>query len=235
MKLNSVYCGATINDASPLERLDKLLQHGQAPSSGVFRTPALQRIFDALRPMTKTFSRELLWSALSVVDGQLIGLSDFTYGRRVDPSDIYGNPLEWFCRDPDDLFVEYLRYRELVLAALMRRPDNDLQPEETRNLLDLIHLRYLVRHAPDPVLEFIAEQEIVAEYWPCRENSSASSRSFRGRDAGGLGGVGTHEHTGTRASYVLSPNFYAPPKMESPQLNSIARPIGTLDGYRPDI
>src|SRR5262249_33048321 len=55
IELNGVQLGATINDASPLKRLDRLLQQYQAPSYGVFRFRVLQRILDALGRMTKPF------------------------------------------------------------------------------------------------------------------------------------------------------------------------------------
>ena len=58
MELNNiVYFRPTIDDPSPLERLDRLFQQYQALSYGVFRTPALQRTLDALQSLTQTLAR----------------------------------------------------------------------------------------------------------------------------------------------------------------------------------
>jgi hypothetical protein len=77
------------------------------------------------------------------------------------------------CKDPDGLFAEYLRYGDFLTAAMMQRADNEQPPDDIREMFDLIHLRYLARHAPDAVLEFIAEQQIAgvdfADYWPRHE------------------------------------------------------------------
>jgi glycosyltransferase domain-containing protein len=240
MELNNiVYFNPTIDDDSPLARLDKLYQQYQAPSYGIFRTPALQRIFDALQPMTEILARELLWSSLTVIDGQLIRLPNFSYGRSMGPSTTYErwHPLEWFCKDPDSLFAQYLPYRELVAAAVMQRPDNEQQLGEVRDVLDVIHLRYLARHAPDSVLEFIAEQQMAgvdfAEYWPRHELHLPLY------EAAGIG-MSTPPETlrpvsvrGHARSYLLFPSFYAPRGIESPQMNDIVRLMGILDSYRP--
>jgi glycosyltransferase domain-containing protein len=236
---NTVDLRATIEDLSPLARLGNLFRQYQTTNSGVFRTPALLRIFDALQPMTKVLARDLLWSALTVIEGQSLHLSNFSYGRSMGSSDTYdhSHPLEWLCKDPEGLFAEYVRYRELLAAAVMRRPDNELQPDEVRDLLDLIHLRYLVQHAPDSVLEFITEQQIAgfdfANHWPHRQTyfplydaatigASAKSQALRA----------VHMR-GRERCYLLFPNFYAPRGSESPQLDSVIRLTGILDRYPP--
>ena len=176
MELNNiVYFRPTIDDPSPLERLTKLFQQYQALNYGVFRTRVLQRILDALQPMKQTLARELLWSALTAISGHVIRLPHFSYGRSMGPSAAYDywHPLEWLCKDPDSLFAEYLHYRELTAAAIIKRADNEHQLDEICDMLDLIHLRYLARHMPDSAVEFIAEQQIsgtsFAEYWPRHE------------------------------------------------------------------
>ena len=240
MELNNiVYFRPTIEDPSPLERLDKLFRQYQALVYGVFRTPALQQTLDALQSLTKTLSRELLWSALTVIDGQAIRLPDFSYGRSMGPSATYDywHPLEWFCKDPDSLLAEYLRYRELAAAAVLRRADNEHQLGKIYEMLDLIHLRYLARHAPDSVLEFIAKQQIAgvgfAEYWPRHEihlplYDAAGIRTSDPTEANGPVTV-----RGRERSYVLFPNFYAPRGIDRPQITAIAPLIDILDSYRP--
>jgi glycosyltransferase domain-containing protein len=240
IELNNIVCfRPTIDDRTPLCRLDKLFEQYQAPSYGLFRTPALWRIFDALPTEMKILTRELLWSALTAIDGHLVRLPDFSYGRCMGPSGDYDcwHPLEWFCKNPDGLFTEYLRYRDILTAAMMRRADNDLQPEEIPEMLDLLHLRYLARHAPDDVLEFITEQQIAgvdfAEYWPRHEihlplydaagvASSAEAETF-----------GPLTMRSRERSYILFPRFYAPRGPDPPRLDSVARLLASLDKYRP--
>jgi glycosyltransferase domain-containing protein len=239
MELNNiVYFTSSIQERSPLERLNKLFEIYQAPTYGIFRTPALQRIFDNLRPMTKNLLHELLWSALAAVDGQLIRLSDFSYGRSMAPSGTYEHwhPLEWFCKDPDNLFAEYLRYREIAASAILRRPDNGHNLDDVYELLDLIHLRYLARHAPESAVEFITRQQMAgvdfSEYWPRYEIHLPLY------DAAG---IGSSEQTETLAplnlrgrerSYLLFPQFYAPRGVDRPQIDTIVPLISVLDSYR---
>jgi glycosyltransferase domain-containing protein len=235
---NIVYFRPTIDDRTPLRRLCKLFEQYQAPSYGLFRTPALRRIFDALSPAMKVLTRELLWSALAAIDGHLVRLPDFSYGRCMGPSADYDcwHPLEWFCKNPEGLLAEYLRYRDVLTAAMMRRVDNDQQPEEIPKMLDLLHLRYLARHAPDRVL---ARQQIAgvdfAEYWPRHEIHLPLY------DAAGVTSSAEAETLGPltmrnrERSYILHPSFYAPRGSVSPQLSSIARLIAALDNYHPAI
>jgi hypothetical protein len=82
----------------------------------------------------KTLTRELLWSALAAIDGHLVRMPDFSYGRCMGPSGRYGcrHPLEWFCKDSDGLLTEYLPYCDLLVEAMMQRADNEQQPDEIR-------------------------------------------------------------------------------------------------------
>jgi glycosyltransferase domain-containing protein len=238
MELNNiVYFTPSIQDSSPLERLNKLFEIYQAPTYGIFRTPALQRIFDVLRPMTKNLLHELLWSALAAVDGQLIRLPDFSYGRSMAPSGTYEHwhPLEWFCKDPDSLCAEYLRYREILTAEVIQRSDNEHPFDQVHNVLDLIHLRYLARHAPRSALDFILQQEMAriafAEYWSRDELHLPlyeAAGIVASKDAKTLKPV---EMRGRDRSYLLFPSFYAPRSIDSPQLSSVIHLISTLDGY----
>ncbi len=238
---NIVYFSPSIDEGSPLQRLARLFEQYQAPSYGVFRTTALQRIFDTLQPMTEILPRELLWSALTVIEGHLIRLPDFSYGRSMGPSGAYEHwhPLEWFCKDPDSLFANYLRYRELMAQAVFQRPDNVQPAEDIRDIIDLIHLRYLAKHAPNSVLEFIAEQQMAAvnfaDYWPRHEIHLPLY------EAAGIGtsepaeSLGPVNMRGRERSYILFPSFYAPARIEPPKMDNVVRLIGALDKYRPAV
>jgi glycosyltransferase domain-containing protein len=239
MELRGGAFGPSISDASPLERLGRLFQQYQAPSRGVFRTPVLQRIFDAMQPMTKPLSRELLLSALTVIEGRLVRVPDFSYASNLDRSAAHdhGDLLEWFCNDPDSLVAEYLRYREITAAAVLQRPDNIQQHDEVHDLLDLIHLRYFARHAPDSILEFFAEQQIAgvdfADYWQRRELHLAPHEPAAAEAQPGPGAATSLSMRGRERSYLLSSDFYAPQEMESPPLKSVVSLLAILDNYRP--
>jgi glycosyltransferase domain-containing protein len=238
---NIVYFTPSIDEGSPLQRLARLFEQYQAPSYGAFRTPALQRIFDTLQPMTKILPRELLWSALTVIEGHLIRLPDFSYGRSMGPSGAYEHwhPLEWLCKDPDNLFANYLRYRELMAGIVIQRPDNELRSEDVHNILDLIHLRYLAKHAPDSGLKFIAEQQMAgvdfAEYWPRHEIHLPLYEAAGIGSSAPAESLGPVNMRGRERSYILFPSFYAPAGMEPPKMDNIVRLIGVLDKYRPAV
>ena len=235
---NIVYFRPTIDDPSPLERLARLFQQYQALNYGVFRARVLQRILDALQPMKQTLARELLWSALTAITGHVIRVPDFSYGRSMGASAAYDywHPLEWLCKDPDSLFAEYLRYRELTAAAIIKGTDNEHQLDEICDMLDLIHLRYLARHLPDSAVEFIAEQQIsgasFAEYWPRHEIHMPLYQAAGIRPSPGSEKLGPVNIRGPERSYHLFPNFYAPRGIDSPQMDNIVHLINALDGYR---
>jgi len=239
MELNNiVYFRPTIDDPSPLERLARLFQQYQALSYGVFRTTALQRTLDALQSLTQTLARELLWSALTAIGGHVIRLPHFSYGRSMGPSAAYDcwHPLEWFSKDPDSLFAEYLRYREVTAAAIVRRPDNEHHVDEIHGMLDLIHLRYLAQHTPDPAVQFIVEQQIAgtdfADYWPRHEIHLPLYEAAGVRATPELEGLGPMSIRGLERSYHLLPSFYAPRGIDSPPMADIVRLINVLNSYR---
>ena len=197
------------------------------PSGGTFRTMALQRISDGFRLSARTFLCDLLWTGLTVIEGKVMRLPSFCYGRRLSPSATHErpHPLEWFCQDPDGLFAEYLNYRKLMAAAVLRRPDNEPRSDNIDAILDLIHLRYLVRHSPDVALGLIAEQQVAgvdfAEYWPRHEIHLPISNTM---DAGSLAQAETLDPMkmrGRERSYILGPSFYTPLGTDAPRLSEI--------------
>jgi hypothetical protein len=148
----------------------------------------------------------------------------------------YWHPLEWFSKDPESLFAEYLRYRGLTADAIIQRPDNEHQLNEIHDLLDLIHLRYLARHAPDSAVKFITEQQIsgidFAEYWPRHEIHLPLYDAAGIQPSPGAEGFGPLSIRGRERCYHVSPNFYGPRGIASPQLDEVVRLIRVLDGYR---
>jgi hypothetical protein len=238
---NILYFSSTIDDPTPLARIAKLFARYQAATYGNYRTPVLQRIFDTLKPMSSILARELLGSALAAIEGQMIRVACFSHGRSMDASESYEHwhPLEWFAKDPQGLFSEYRSYRELMAQAVLKRPDNTLDAAAVRRILDLIHLRYMVKHAPDGALAFITEQKRLGVpfegYWPRPEIhqplyeaahiGTSVSTEVTSRKYIGLGGMRT---------YNLHPNFFAPlgiDAIDAPGDEAITDLLHSLDHY----
>jgi glycosyltransferase domain-containing protein len=237
---NIVYFTPTIGSATPLKRVAGLFEQYQAPSYATYRTPVLQRIFDAVQPITKLLARELLTSALTAIEGPIVRIPDFSYGRSMGPSAVYEywHPLEWLSKTPEGIFAEYIRYRELMMAAVIARPDNDQKPDDVRDILDLISLRYLVKHAPDGALQFITERQMAdvefSNYWSSYEIHLPLYA------AAGIGPSVTERTLspvkvrGSGRGYILFPSFYAPLGTDSPRMDKIVQLIDVLDRYRPE-
>ena len=200
----------------------------------------LQRIFDTLKPMRSILARELLGTALAAIEGPMIRVSCFGHGRSMDASESYEHwhPLEWFAKDSRGLFSEYHHYRELMAEAVLSRPDNTLEAAAVRRVLDLIHMRYMVRHAPDGALAFIADQKMSGvpfeEYWPRPEihqplyetasiGTSAPATPATLVDRGRFG---------LERSYNLHPNFSAPLGTAAPAQTAIMNLLRSLENYQ---
>jgi glycosyltransferase domain-containing protein len=237
---NILYFSSTIEDATPLARVAKLFARYQAATYGNYRTPVLQRIFDTLKPMTSILARELLGSALAAIEGQMIRVPCFSHGRSMDASESYEHwhPLEWFAKDPQGLFSEYRIYRELMAQAVLKRPDNNLDAAAVRRVLDLLHLRYMVKHAPDGALAFMTEQKMLGVpfegYWPRPEIHQPLYEAARiGTSASVSTGVAAEKCSGfgDGRTYNLHPNFSAPLGTDAPSDEAVTELLHSLDHY----
>ena len=234
---NILYFTPTIDDATPLARLAKLFARYQAATYGNYRTPVLQRIFDTLKPMRSILARELLGTALAAIEGPMIRVSCFSHGRSMDASESYEHwhPLEWFAKDPRGLFSEYHHYRELMAQAVLNRPDNTLEAAAVRRVLDLIHMRYMVRHAPDGALAFIADQKMSGvpfeEYWPRPEiHQPLYETASIGTSAPAIPATLVDRgRFGLERGYNLHPNFSAPLGTAAPAQTAIMDLLRSLD------
>jgi glycosyltransferase domain-containing protein len=164
LRLSTInYYTPSYDEADPIARVHALMRHYQALTYGVYRTDVLQRVFTTVTPVTSLLARELLSSALAAVEGRVARLPMLYHGRNLGPSSGHVNwhPLEWLIRDPKGLFREYTGYRELLANAVQSRPGETRSREEIERLLDLIHMQYLVRHAPDETFDFIVRESLV--------------------------------------------------------------------------
>ena len=237
---NILYFTPTIDDSTPLARLAKLFARYQAATYGNYRTPVLQRIFDTLKPMRSILARELLGTALAAIEGPMIRVSCFGHGRSMDASESYEHwhPLEWFAKDSRGLFSEYHHYRELMAQAVLRRPDNTLEAAAVRRVLDLIHMRYMVRHAPDGALAFIADQKMSGvpfeEYWPRPEiHQPLYETASIGTSAPAIPATLVDRgRFGLERGYNLHPNFSAPLGTAAPAQTAIMDLLRSLENYQ---
>jgi hypothetical protein len=153
-------------------RLRQLFRNYQALTYGTYRTQALQRVLELVKPLESLLARELLASALSVMHGKVRRLRCFTNGRSFGPSGNYRHwhPLEWLIDSPDGLFAEYGRYREILIRELMATPAYVRSLETTQRIVDLIHMFYLLRHVPfeayDFILDHVTSGKEPYEFWP---------------------------------------------------------------------
>jgi glycosyltransferase domain-containing protein len=238
---NVLYFTSTIEDPTPLARLAKLFGRYQAATYGNYRTEVLQRIFDALKPVSSILARELFASALAAIEGQMVRVPCFSHGRSMDASETYEywHPLEWFAKDPRGLFAEYYRYRQLMTQAVLKRPDNNLPAAAVQRVIDLIHLRYMLKHAPDGALKFIIEQKTLGvpfeRYWSRPEIHNPLYEAAR---IGTSASCSTHPvvRTGARLSgprtYHLHPNFFAPLDSDAPSDEAVTHLLRNLDDYQ---
>jgi glycosyltransferase involved in cell wall biosynthesis len=256
-----LYFTPTIDEVTPLARLANLFDCYQAATYGNYRTEVLQQIFDSLRPMKSILARELLGSALTAIEGAMIRVPQFSHGRSMSPSEHYEHwhPLEWFIRDARSLFEEYRQYRELIAERVLQRADNNCDEGAVRRILDLVHLRYFAKHAPQAALDFIIEQEMggkqFAEYWqrkgiqqPLWEAAGLAtpqpgaptgpaSRLLRGL----LTGEVRHPRSDQcrrlpgsvqrKRTFNLRPDFVAPASIAPPSGQAIDRLLDSLDNY----
>lgn len=170
-----VYYSSTIDSPRPLVRLKDLFNHYQALTYGVYRTSILVKILGSIKNVEQILARELLASALAVVYGKAIRLPIFTHGRCSGPSQSYQywHPLEWLFKSPQGLFSAYQGYRATLVTEILNLPTNKDTKENIEKMLDLIHMGYLLHHAPSDSFGFLLEKTLqgdkLDDLWPAPE------------------------------------------------------------------
>jgi glycosyltransferase domain-containing protein len=209
-----LYASPGIMNEDPLERLDALMQAYQALTYAVFRTPVLQEVYERLPRVEGLLFRELLSGALPALYGKIIRVPDFYMMRQHATGDDAArqgwHPYEWFMRDAVDLVTKYAAYREVLLAALQDiAPAADGATSKSRaRALDLIHLRYLMRHFPEPAID-----------------------AALGAELRGIGIDGYWSQPAIQAALLDAHNSFAPPPGDVPLSRWVheAFPLGAFD------
>ncbi len=152
---------------TPMERLAELFVTYHAIIYAVHRTSVLRKALDtAVGLMDSLLGLELMVAALVVAEGAVLTVPTVHHGRSMGESVVpyqKWHPLEYFVNQADDLAVEYGIYRTLLTAAVLANPANKLHDNQVRRAIDVIHLRYLLQHAPDAVLNFLIGRKAKGE------------------------------------------------------------------------
>lgn len=165
----------SVTSQLPLARIAETFDRYQAVVYGCFRTPTLRRILKRAESVFGPLFHEFLMAALTAIEGQIIRVPVVSHGRYMGPSFTQErwHPLEWFCRDPVDLFSAYHQYRNILVDAVTAHPDNKHSAVATTRILDLIHVHYMIKHAPVDALDFIIDRRLAGDafeaYWPGHE------------------------------------------------------------------
>ncbi len=148
-----------INASTPMERVAEMFTPYHAVIYAVHRTATLRVALDAATGMLNSLlGLELMVAALVAAAGPLLTVPVVYHGRNMGESVVpyrEWHPLEYFVNNADGMAQEYQSYRALLTAAVLHNPTNKLSNNQVKRAIDVIHLRYLLRHAPDAVLDFL--------------------------------------------------------------------------------
>jgi len=170
------YRGPSLDDEDPLRRLRRLLGGYEAVTYAVYRTEILRQVLQEAGGVRSLLGRELLGAELTAVLGQVARLPVLYYGRAVAGSGphIQWHPVEFLLSSPEELLAEYARIREVVTAWLAKVGPTDRSAEDTRRVVDLLHLRYLSEYVTPGILDYLVDGvlgpvdpgELLRGYWP---------------------------------------------------------------------
>lgn len=170
------YCGSSIDDPQPLDRLYRLMRSYEALTYGVYRTALLRRILARVQGVKTNMARELLGSALAVIPGTAVRLPVLYHGRAMGPS-LYvsdWHPVDYLISSPERLFEEYSSYRDLVVDFFAECGHPTRNRADLLRAVDQIHWRYAADYFKPPVLDYVFERvragaqraEIMNGMWP---------------------------------------------------------------------
>lgn len=149
-----------IEEATALERVATLMNHFHSTIYAVHRPQTLKWFLETSAKQETLLGREMLTCCMSAVAGPILSVDKIVHGRSMGrPVFPYRSwhPLETFVNDAALLGSEYAQYRQRLAFAI--HPKSGMLMDEVLRAIDVIHLRYLVRHAPLDVLDFLVERK----------------------------------------------------------------------------
>lgn len=178
------YFRPSIEQDQPLQRIYNYIRYYQPTLWSVYRTDVMRRIFPTVLNISGFFLEELLFGALTLIEGKIARIPMIYAGRnyslaQVDSQNhLYhtGHPLHWFINEPADMFERYLPYRDVIMESL-RRVDAIVESEaKTVRLLDLIHGTYLGPSLDRDRISFEIEKSLGLNPPPLANEATASWR-----------------------------------------------------------
>ena len=106
----------------------------------------------------------------------------FSHGRSMSLGLRALASLKWFIKDLGSRFAEYHHYRELIVQTFC----SDLTTtgcRGVRRILDLIHIRYLAKHAPDSCRFVIGQKTAGVPFADFGSGRKSTTRSTRLRES----------------------------------------------------
>lgn len=140
-----VYRGPSLDDPDPIMRLHRLFSRYEALTYAVHRTGVLAEATRRAAGMRNMALSELLGGAIAATLGKAARLPVLYYGRSLAPSQAYHgwHPVEFLIDSPAALIRDYAAYRGALFDAAAAHRALEGDPARLRQLVDLIHLRYL--------------------------------------------------------------------------------------------
>ena len=156
----SVYRGASLDQADPVDRLFALFRDYEAVTYAVYRTAVMRSVLGDLQGVNSMLAKELLGGALSVARGKTARLPVFYYGRSHRPSHPYSHwhPLDFLASSPQGFMRDYAAYRGILLDCIRAAGYDRHTPDELARLIDLIHFRYLAEYVTPKGMDYLIER-----------------------------------------------------------------------------
>jgi glycosyltransferase domain-containing protein len=171
-----VYAGPSIDHSDPLFRLRDMCGRYEAVTYSLYRSEVMRRALREVQRVTSMLARELLAGALTAVAGKIARLPLFYYGRSLSPSEpyVHWHPVDFLISSPEQLLLDYARYREILSEALGKAGGPDRDRDEVLRLIDLFHLKYLCEYVNPRIVEYLIDRLIAGKdrttimtgYWP---------------------------------------------------------------------
>lgn len=143
------YYMPSLDGDSVIRRIWQLMKNYEAVTYGIFRTSVYRKILEKSNGSKfELMYQELLMGILPLVYGKIKRLSGFYYARNgicveADTQRKKWHPLLYAMDDSEELFVEYGRYRKVILEC-MEEAGIKVDPRDFIHNFNLIHLHYLV-------------------------------------------------------------------------------------------
>ena len=141
------YDGPAFDGKTAISRMAQLLTRYEALFYAVVRTSVQRVVVDFAKQMTRPMFRELAHGVGLVAQGKVERLGSVYCNRNLKTAGINKRydwcPPIWLGVDPEEMFLEYVVYRDRVVTLLADRMPGDVTKKALRILVDKVHYLYL--------------------------------------------------------------------------------------------